>query len=280
MRPSRVLGLLVICVLLAGCNGLVGGDAETPTVTPAEVPTPEPTPTDPRVGVAPGVSASDVTHPSFLAESHADATRRTSYVLLERYHEDRAFGTVTSELDRTQQVVVENDTVYRRNVSNRVEEMVGGELRSLHGYAEFADGQYLYQSWLSSNDDERAFRRNANPTQLRTDYETLTQGELRQYLTLESATVSQYSVSTSDARHYRVTGTRSSLPAIASVENYTARAVIREDGFVRRLNVTYDAMDDGRDIKTRYTFTYTDVGTATVTPPEWADEARAEFDGD
>jgi hypothetical protein len=52
--------------------------------------------------------------------------------------------------------------------------------------------------------------------------------------------------------------------------------VIREDGFVRSLNVTYEAMDNGREIDAQYTFTYTNVGTATVTPPEWADEAYAD----
>lgn len=271
MNP-RVVAVVVVVILTAGCSSFVDGEQATPTLTPAEVPTAE-RPADDHVGVAPGLSTSDVTHPAFLAESHADAAGRTSYVLRQRYHEDRAFGNVTSELDRTQRIVVENATVYRRDVSYRIEEMVDGELRSLHGYSEYADGEYLYRSWVAS-DGGRVFRRSPNPDQRRTNYAAINTGDIRQYLTVESATVTRHDVPTSDAQHYQVTGTRSSLPTIASVGNYTARAVIREDGFIRSLNVTYEAVDNGRDIEARYSVVYRDVGNATVTPPGWLAEAR------
>lgn len=276
----RLAVLVAVVVLTAGCSSFVGDDRATPTLTPADVPTEPATPDDPRNGIAPGLTAANVTHPAYLAERHTAAVAETSYVLVQRYHEDRRFGTITSELDRTQRLVVENATTYRRDVSYRIEEMVDGELRSLHGYAEYADGHHLYRSWLASNGDGRTFRRNADPSRQRADYATLTQGQIRQYLTLENATVARVDVPTSDREHFRVTGTRTSLPTIDAIENYTARAVIREDGFVRSLDVTYDARDNGRDVAARYNVTYGDVGTATVTPPAWADAARATFDED
>lgn len=276
----RVVAVVGLVVLTAGCSSLVGGEAETPTVTPAEVPTPEPTPTDQRVGIAPGLSTSNVTHPAFLARSHAEAADNESYSFVQRYHEDRQYQDVRTELDRSQHVVVENATVYRRNVSHRLERVIDGELRSLYGYAEYADGKSLYRSWLSTSNTDRVYRRYPDPAQPRTSLASIPLDGIRRYLTLESATVSRVTIQGSDAQHFSVRGTRSSLPSFDSVENYSAHAVIREDGFVRSLDVSYDARNNGRRITARFTFRYTDVGTATVTPPPWADEARAIFADD
>lgn len=275
----RVAAAVALVVLSAGCSGFVGGGESTPTLTPAEVPTPEPTPTDPRVGIAPGVTSSNVTHPGFLAQRHADAVEHTSYVLVERYREDRQFGNVTSDLHRTQRIVVENATVYRREVSNRHRAIVDGEAQYLHGYAEYADGNALYKSWLSSDDNQRVYRRSPDPTQ-RLAYGSIVMDEISEYLSLENATVTRYYVANSDYQHYQVTGSREALPTYSAVDNYTATAVIREDGFVRSLNVTFEAENNGREIDAHYTFAYSEVGAATVTPPDWVEEAREEPAGD
>ena len=80
---SRTRGLLslllVVCVVLAGCNGVFGGDTqETSTLTPAAVPTDEPTRT-PLPQLAPGLTGEGVVNASALAAAHDATLEDTSY---------------------------------------------------------------------------------------------------------------------------------------------------------------------------------------------------------
>lgn len=270
----RVLGVLALVVATAGCSGLVGGGSSAPTLTPAPVPTVESTPADPRIGVAPGVSTRAVTHPSYLADRHVAVTNDSRYVVTVRRHETRRLDGVVANPSRVQRIAVENATVYRRDTS-ALERRVGGAYVYRYGYGEYANGRAKYVSWLGDDDTDRVFRRYPDPS-TRPQYAEITASSVRRYLDLESATVSRYDVADGDARYYLVTGTRSTLGA-TDVENYSARAVIRADGFVRRLNVTYDAMDRGIAVSASYSFAYRKVGTATVAPPAWIDEASVEF---
>lgn len=275
MRP-RVGVVLALLVLTAGCNAFTGdGGQVEATVTPAPVPTVTATPSDPRVGVAPGVSTRAVTHPEFLAQRHAEVVRDMRYELSVSYEEDRRLGEVDAAVDRYQRLVVENETVYRRNASS-IERRVRGTHRFLRGYGEYADGRALYESWIDAGGDGRVFERTADPA-ARPDYADLTGRAVLEYLDLESATVSRYDVPGSDADHYLVTGNRSSLLTMTTVRNYSARAVVSEDGFVRSLRVAYDGMQEDTEVSVEYGFAYSDVGTATVRPPDWADDAYEEF---
>lgn len=59
-----------------------------------------------------------------------------------------------------------------------------------------------------------------------------------------------------------------------TVESYRARAVVRPDGVVTRLTVTYERSDADRPV--RYEQRVTRIGSTTAEPPEWLDEARKE----
>ena len=83
-RSVRIAAVLVLAVVLAGCNGLaLGGDGTpTRTVTPAAVPTDEPTPT-PRPELAPGLTGDGVVDPFALGNAHASVFDGSSYTLQE-----------------------------------------------------------------------------------------------------------------------------------------------------------------------------------------------------
>ncbi len=74
--------MLVVCVVLAGCNGVFGSDAGTPerTLTPAAVPTDEPTPT-PVPQLAPGLTGEGVVNASALAAAHDATLDDTSFTV-------------------------------------------------------------------------------------------------------------------------------------------------------------------------------------------------------
>lgn len=272
----RVLGALVLVVATAGCGALVGGGSSADTLTPAPVPTLAPTPDDPRVGVAPGVSTRGVTNPDYLAARHVAIASEMRYVLNVSYHEDRRLADVPATVDRRQRIVVENATTYRRD-ANTLQRRVGGSYQFLYGYSEYANGRAKYVSWLGDNDTHRVFRRYDDPARSRPDYASTVASFVREFLDVETATVSRYDVAGSDRQYYLVVGHRTNLSTVSDLENFTARAVIREDGFVRRLNVTYDAMDRGSVVSTHYTVRYREIGTATVSQPAWTVDAYAEF---
>ena len=78
---QRALGTMLICLLvvLAGCNGVFGGDSEpTETLTPAAVPTDEPTPT-PVPQLAPGVTGNGIKDVNALVAAHGSFLRNRSY---------------------------------------------------------------------------------------------------------------------------------------------------------------------------------------------------------
>ena len=276
MRVSAV-GALVLLLALSGCSAFAGGSSNTPTLTPADVPTETPTPADPRVGVAPGVSASGVTHPGFLVQRHVEVASEERYVWEKRFRKNRTLNDETSTVRRGQRIVVENATVYRRD-DPVLETTVDGESRFLYGYSEWANGETLYRSWYGGENGERIFSRRPDP-EPRPEYAAIPAASIQKYLTLDHATVSRYDVAGSNVQHYLVTGSRSRLPRYGNVSNYSTRAVIRNDGFVRSLNVSFDATLREVSVSVQYTFTYREVGTATVTPPEWAEEATAKYSG-
>lgn len=287
---SRVGIVLALLVLTAGCNAFgATDDGDTATLTPAPVPTQSPTPANSGVDFAPGISASNVTNSGVLAGHHVAAINDSRYVWEQQYREDRRYRNVSSQVRSVQRVVVENDTVYRHTDSGH-EKWIDGQVQHLSGYGEYANGDAKFTSWIGSSGEDRVFRQFDDPGDA-SRFADLAAGPIERYLAVESATVSRIDVRGSDRQHYLVNGTNTTqralggfagtnrtLRAHAGVQNYTARAVVREDGFVRSLEVTYDVHTEDRDISVRYSFSYRKVGSATVTPPEWASAAREEFD--
>jgi len=156
---------------------------------------------------------------------------------------------------------------------------VGQDLQFRENYEQYADGRVRYETWQSIVENDVVYRRLETPA-VDGSFVGFATGPIRQYLALESARVTR--LDRGELRHYEVVGTRSRLPQEGAVTDYRANAVVRGDGLVRRLNVTYTVEDERTGCRraVQYSFSYRRVGDATVgvERPDWVDtaERRAE----
>jgi hypothetical protein len=268
----RVLGVVAL-VFLAGCSLASGGPqtaAERATLTPAPVPTATPTPADPVPDVAPGLSTTGVTDTDALVVAHVAAARETSWVWRERRRVNRSRASVTSNSTTGQLVRFAGPSTYYRWTEVQ-SARTGQDLQFREDYQQYADGRVLYETWNSIVENDVVYRRLDTPAVDRS-FVGFATGSIRQYLSLESARVSRLDVG--ERPHYEVVGTRSRLPRYGAVADYRVRAVVRSDGLVRRLNVTYTVERGNRRLDVRYGFSYRGVGTTTVERPDWVETAR------
>jgi len=260
---------LVVLVVTAGCGSLTDSPTETTTVTPAPVPAPSPSPEEPGGSLAPGLDASGVTDPGSLAQSHGEITDRTSYRVDRTSSVVHWFGNTTAESAVVRRLTYENASRYHL-AADPYETVIDGRIQSLDDYEAYVDGDVAYRTWRT--DDGRTVRENASAGERPAEADLVTVA-IRRYLRLENETVSRIDVG--DAPHYEVVGTRPTLPRYGALDSYRARAVVRSDGFVRSLNVTFTVRRNDERIDVRDNFTYRQVGAATVTEPEWvADDAN------
>lgn len=292
-RIMRVRLLAVLAVVaLAGCGGFIqGSDSETPTLTPAPVPSPTATPVespavgDGRVGVATGMAAGGLTDSTALARQHVAAINGTSYVWTERYVETLRTDNVSAQRQTTQRVTLENATTHRHVTSSTetgdrslgtapYDHLEEGRVEYRDGYETYANGDVEYVSWFDFRGEDRIFERRDAVTD-RTAFDTLARGPIERYIDPEASTVM---ILDGRGNWYEVTSSAPSVSLQPTVENYSARAVIRSDGFVRSLTVSYERQISGRTVDVRYSFRYADVGTATVEPPDWLAEAKSKFE--
>lgn len=283
----RVLGIVVLLVT-AGCSGLSDdGGQHSATVTPAPVPDlPTATQTESDGGVAPGLSSDGVSDPELLSRSHEAAVNRTAYVWEERYDEEFPGSVTASNVSRSQRVVVENDTVYRRDVSvserglRRLRMVTHGPAVSeqvglLGEYGTYADGDVEYRTWYDTTDGDRIYERDLQPRG-RSAYDAVATESIERYLVPEATSVR---IPRLRNQHYLVTGTQPPASLSSNATDYDLRAVVRADGFVRSIDVSYNATSNGHPVSVTYAFAYHSVGSATVEEPGWADTARSEFNG-
>lgn len=264
---------VALVALTAGCGAFAGTGEPTESITPAPVPTPPPTPEDPRVGVAPGLDGSGIFDREYLAQSHARMALSTRYVWTERDLAQREYENVSANTSRSQRVTYVDQTTYHREVPY-FETRTDGRLLFLQDYEEYADGDVEYRKWVVPAEGGNTYDRVQRPNSGR-DYAHFAAGAILKYLDLENESVSRVDVG--DRPHYRVEGTRSTMREHGEVADYRARAVIRDDGFVRSLEVRYNTTNGDERVAARYNFTYSEVGSASVEEPDWVTEARAEF---
>jgi hypothetical protein len=269
----RALGVLAL-VFLAGCS-LAGGGAtvERATLTPAPVP-PATTPEDPVPDVAPGLSTTGVADTDALVDAHVAAARGTTWVWRERRTVTRVRDDVTANATTEQLVRFAGPRTYYRwtEVQSR---RVGQDLQFRENYEQYADGRVRYETWQSIVENDVVYRRSETPA-VDGGFVGFATAPIRLYLSLESARVTR--LDHGEQRHYEVVGTRSRLPREGTITDYRARAVVRADGLVRRLNVTYTVDDErtGRRRTVQYGFSYRRVGEASVgvERPDWVDTAE------
>jgi len=254
--------LLVICLLLAGCQGLVGVDersSDTPTVTPAVVPDQAS-----EAFSAEGVDAGR------LAELHRQALVRTNYTLTlsERLVIDGDPRRVTT---RRRQVGAEA-RAYGITRTERTENFAPSNYAGIEGY------------WYNGSTELIRYPRSAgqryeeveNPSQgLLTDptehrtIEGMVSAFDTKAGTRERLPNGSYLVRTGElSRADRIPG----LGYFVDPRNATLSLVVNPRGFVERYRVSYSATIAGTDrqVEVSRELKVTRVGRTAVRPPAWA----------
>ena len=257
------LAVVVAVVLLAGCSSLGQPDRST-TVTPAPVPQqPQTTVADP---LPPGVTGGGIDGLSELARSHVAATDGRSYTWKSRYVSERALDNDTLRNERRQRARVENETHYTY-WTNRQEADDGEPFSFLGNYTEYAAPGKQYTKF---EDAGRVAYQEVPERPARAVVGDRTRRAIGEYLAVENATVAVTRVD--GQRAYEVTGTEYALPTAWVLQNYSVRAVVTPEGFVRSLEVQYVRTNDDEREEVGYSFTYTEIGETTVERPGWVDE--------
>jgi hypothetical protein len=267
-------GLLCVLVLAlsAGCSafgGTMDGPA-SPTVTPAPVPTDVPTPETTTPAVAPGVVTTGVENVSVLVDHHVRAARNTSWVWTARSRLTERYGTETV-VSRTNQTVWYVGERRYRQTAFRTSNHSAGVSTALGHHRKFVDGSVGYETWFAAEGGRVVYRRDETPRAAET-FAGFAAKPIGGLLALDSATVSRVAVGTRP--HYEILGSRLTLGSYGPVESYRARAIVRSDGFVRHLNVSYTIDQPDFQVVMHYEFTYRQVGNATVERPDWVETAR------
>ncbi|WP_226012739.1 DUF7537 family lipoprotein [Halomicrobium salinisoli] len=261
--------VLALVAVTAGCGGLAGGDQETPTLTPAPVPE-----IDDDAGlVAPGVGADGSVDTGRLARAHARAVENESYVFRSERGTTSTRGEQTAPTSLERHLRVEGPHSYHYWTDRRMAR-VDGRLRFLANYSEYADDGVGFVRYTAGADSGVTYRPISGATPNR--FVSLATEPIRRHLAGEDLDVTE--VSSGGQRYYEVEATRDRLVTGESVENYTVTALVRPDGFVRSLSVSYVIPDEQR--RAFRSFEYTDVGETTVDRPGWIDDARTAVDSD
>ncbi|MFB6140639.1 MAG: hypothetical protein ABEJ26_09425 [Halosimplex sp.] len=239
-------------VVLAGCGALGGApeqsggrSADTPTLTP--VPVPEATTAPPRL--PPGLTGANVTDANALVDAHLAAIRGRSYTLAVRVRID---GERSERLLR-----VETPTRYYRV----------DRLADRGDTVQFADGDDLYTRTEYRGDVR--YGRFDDPSLPRSQTVALS----RAFLRVDDVRVAETRVDGDVA--YELTGRYPVHPSVDTLANFSLRAIVEPDGFIRSLNVSYVRTGTGDGTTVSRSFVYSDVDATTVEEPAWVDR---EFD--
>jgi len=273
----RVLAVVLIATL-AGCGAIAGPQDVTETVTPAPVPTPptenSATPDDAPTTVAPGIAPDGIVDLEALLDHHRSVITNTSFVMEDERRETDVRTNELRNVPQSRRTVYGDDGSYWRYES-AIDPDDPSRLRYVRDFEQYGTGERAYSKWDVVGRSNTTFERlDDHPLSRNLGTPIVT---FQRYLGLENETVTRYDVG--ERSHYVVRGTRSSVGRYGAVENFSTRVVVREDGLIRRLDVSFVADDDGEPVAVEYTARYSRLGNATVTPPEWLPTARERTGG-
>ena len=271
VRALVVVGLLVTT---AGCGSLVANEpASTETLTPAAVPTDtaEPIDSPETTGpvIAPGLTTGNVTDPEALAARHESILDDTSYVWRESVRTYRVSDDGEAPASVSERYVARNGSRFlsRTTYRNLPGPTTGPRVVE---YATFGNDSGVYKRW--SGDGGGAEYAYEPPGSAQEDDAREAAASIRRYLTLESSVVSKRTWRGS-TEYYLVSGTRETMP-VGNVSDYRARALVRDDGFVLWLQVSFTKETSDAPKRVKYSSLYTDDGTADVETPGWIDDVQ------
>ena len=254
------LALVVALALTAGCSAL-SDSGDTSTLTPA--PVPQPATTTETSPLPPGVTGASIESVDRLSLAHLEATNGTAYVWQSNYTRIRYFGNKTFVGHIRQTATVENQSVYTY-WTNRKKAPREAQFSYLGEYGLYADstGRYTRLKQGGTFTYERL-----SPQPARQQIGRRTGSAVDEYLRTENVTVTETRVD--GARFYEIVGTDYAFRSGYGIRDYTARAIVSPDGFVRSLAVSYNQTRDGEREHIEYTFAYSRLGNATVDEPDW-----------
>jgi len=272
----RELALAAVLVL-AGCGGLTGGAPTTSTLTPADV---QPAPAYP-----PGIDEDGVVDPDVLARAHGERDDEVSYTLVSNRTVGYANGTVRSRLTVRVELAADR-TYFARAVTDGRHGPVF--LGNPPATAEFWSNGTTYVRALD-RDGERVYNTFEPPDQYAGTWRywarTVAFGGRAGFA---GATIRDTfgAIPTRVAGRERTRGTtltrlvgteatgdEFTSPAVDAPRNVRLDATVDERGLMRSLDLRYEGTVDGENVTVHRSIAYEDVGSTTVTRPEWFDRA-------
>ena len=244
-RTPVVTALVVGVLVVAGCGAPAAGPGPTQTLTPAPVPERTATPAEP---LPPGVAGGDVTDVDALVATHAAAVKGRSFTVRIRTEYDDLSGFRELRVESARRYAFRDATV--TTAGNRTE---------------FVDGKHRY-SRSTRNGLEFGLHAPANRSER---YGWMIGATLRSVL--PTGNVSVFRTRIDGARYYELRTEAPAHPRFERFGNYSARATVRSDGFVRHVTVSYVRQYRGRQTNVTRIVAYTDVGSTTVERPDWVD---------
>lgn len=264
---SRLPVVLVLLVLLAGCQGVTPG-GETPTLTPVVVPTETPTERPPQT-LAPGVTERGVTDPSALATAHAEALGGTAFTFRANYTERGPDGTVRGRTVTTVRSGAGDRYHYVRSDTDD---------ETVRRVERWSDGERALERQVAGNDtDYRVVRgpdgQPLGPAAALPVDPTARRGIERVFRAVQT-TVTVRAVR-NGTTYYRVEGDGLTTPNPSSLQDTSLVALVDEHGVVHRYRLAYTTDRGGDEARVVGTVRFTDVGTTTVERPVWAGRVEA-----
>lgn len=268
---ARIIAIALLAVV-AGCGSITGPDGPATTVTPAPVATP--TPDASGIQLAPGLTSAGIEDPGALIERHRRVLTQQSFrwnqELMESPPDLRAGHRTIS---RSRWVIYQNASAYHTYRSAVNPDRANDE-PSIRDFEMYVRGGDTYLKWRYTGEENRTYER--FDTRSSPQYLAVPAIAFQRFLAFDSQTVRR--IDAGNRTHYRVRGTQSSLTGIEGAEDIEATAVIRTDGLIRSLEVSYVRSAGAQTIRVSYTSTYSDIGTTTVTDPAWLSAARASLE--
>jgi hypothetical protein len=262
--------------VLAGCNGVFGGNAEGPerTLTPVAVPTDEPTPT-PVPQLAPGLTGEGVVNASVLAAAHDATLDGASYTERRTVTYRARNGTPIRRIESVTRVADDG----RFRITKR-----WNGSTSLRRAAYYDDGERLLVATTNAG-NATTYRRASSGTVAAQRSSVAAAGSRRiETMFVASETVVAGRTERNGTTVYRLvpaaTPSRSPGTTTGLDRSVSVRADITEQGLVRSYTLTQRLSGEGADgaativVSTRYTR----VGATDVERPPWYGIALAAID--
>lgn len=277
---------LAAVLVVGGLYGLPDGVDTGVTATPAPVAgTTQPTtPVASDAGYPPGFDASGVTDADALAVAHRRAVADRTYDLLVLHQGSvdlldpgRAWATSRQTVDRV------GPTRFHYRVTGI--DVAAADNESLVIYDDYADGETTYRRVAGT--PSVTYRRGPLPGAAGGAFTALGEAYVARFLATTESRIEV--IERPNQTRYRVTATGSPLRIGWPVANYTAVAVVSEDGLVHRLAVEYTRLEPtgthpdgssvpdryaGLDDEVRFELVYRDLDETSAPSPPWYDEAR------